>query len=406
MLMDSTISTLTVAFAALLLLIFSPFADAFVITSNPTSRNHYLGSTQVKSQSNDNDNRANDAIGGDLVTALARLDKEWLAQKDGGKKIGEWAVLDVSIDDSTQPEIVYLLEPASGASPSCLMFFLGGAVLGQFPHISYSAFLSRLAAKMNGAVIAIPYEVGLDHFGIAKRAVERMKGAVIECEDKRGYSESLPKYAVGHSLGAKLHCIGMAATGIGQELAGAGFISYNNFGFAETIRMSRSFAKELNFGAASAAMPFDVIVDLAEMAVSAMGLEFTPSPNEMDRILSAKFDDDVLSKTRMFVFDDDDLDSCKGFLQCFENGQPSVSYLPGTHLTPVYLKLGVDDLPDEAREMASAVTGGFRNASFGDEDSLNLLVDEVGNWMMGNGPGKRRPGDKQIAGLIDAVIEE
>lgn len=377
-------------------------------TLSPTRvhNSNFLGSTQLYSQPDDN--KASDAIGGDLVTALARLDKKWeLAQtQSGGKKIGEWSVLDVSTDDSSQPEIVYLLEPASGANPSCLIFFLGGAVLGQFPHISYSAFLSRLASKMNGAVIAIPYEVGLDHFNIAKKAVERMKGAVIECEDKRGYSESIPKYAIGHSLGAKLHSIGIAATGIGEELAGAGFISYNNFGFAETIRMSRSFAKELNVGAASAAMPFDAIIDLAEMAVSAVGLEFTPSPSEMDKILSAKFGKDVLAKTRMFVFDDDELDSCKSFMQCFEVERPSVSHLPGTHLTPVYLRLGVDDLPDEARDMASAVTGGFQNASFGNEEALDALVDEVSDWMMGKAPSGRRPNEKPVAGLIDAEIEE
>jgi hypothetical protein len=353
--------------------------------------------------SNDDENKASDAIGGNLVTALARLDKKWeLAQRQpGGKKIGEWSVLNVFTDDENpQPEIVYLLEPASGATPSCIIFFLGGAVLGQFPHISYSAFLTRLASKMNAAVVAIPYEVGLDHFNIAKKAVERMKGAIIECEDKRGYPESMRKYALGHSLGAKLHSIGIAATGIGEELSGAGFISYNNFGFAQTISMSRSFAKELNVGAASSAMPFDALIDLAEMAVSAVGLEFSPSPSEMDKILSAKFDSNVLDKTRMFVFDDDELDSCKSFLKCFDKG-PSVSYLPGTHLTPVFLKVGVEDLPDEAREMASAVSGGFQNASFGNEDELNQLVNEVSNWMLGQGPSGRR-----FAGVLDAEIEK
>ena len=66
----------------------------------------------------------------------------------------------------------------------------------------------------------------------------------------------------------------------------------------------------------------------------------------------------------------------------------------------------MDDLPDEARDMASAVTGGFKNASFGDEGTLDTLVDEVSNWMMGNGPSARRANEKQIAGLIDAEIEE
>ena len=305
----------------------------------------------LRSQSDDNNEMAGkqnpgDAVGAELVSALARLDQKWqLARRaGGGKKIGEWTVLDVSSEkgDDSKPEIVYLLEPSSGSTPSCLIFFLGGAVLGQFPHIAYSSFIRRLSRKMNASVIAIPYEVGLDHFGIAQRAVNRMKNAVIQCEDSRGYPASLPKYAIGHSLGAKLHSIGIAATGIGEELSGVGFISYNNFGFAETIKMARSFAREMQvrgdksgFGSGSP-MPFDALIDLAEMAVSAVGLEFSPSPQDMDRIVRSKFDEELLKKTRLFVFDDDDLDSSPRFLGCFDDEdaeKPSVSNLPGTHLT-------------------------------------------------------------------------
>lgn len=157
-------------FASTVLLLFSfTSTAAFSISksSHRVIRTSYTAyTTHLHSQPDDNENKASDAIGGDLVTALARLDKKWELAQGGNKKIGEWRVLDVSNDESTQPQIVYLLEPESGANPSCLIFFLGGAVLGQFPHISYSAFLSRLASKVNGAVLAIPYEAGLDHFDI------------------------------------------------------------------------------------------------------------------------------------------------------------------------------------------------------------------------------------------------
>jgi hypothetical protein len=73
----------------------------------------------------------------------------------------------------------------------------------------------------------------------------------------------------------------------------------------------------------------------------------------------------------------------------------------------VFLKLGLDDLPDDARDMASQVTGGFQNASFGNEDTLDTLVDEVSMWMLGNGPSisRSRAAQKQIVGVIDAEIE-
>ena len=320
---------------------------------NPRDRTSSLSS---RKNDDDESDYGGSAIGGELVTALARLDEEWrLANNRDGMRtrIGDWTVLDVGDggDDSggvsSSSEIVYLLEPASGSVPSCVIFFLVGAVLGQFPHISYSSFCKKLASKLDASIVAVPYEVGLDHFDIARRAVKRMKSAVIACEDVngRGYPSSLPKFAIGHSLGAKLHSIGIAATGIGEELSGVGFVSYNNFGFAETITMARSFVKEMRVGGGggagfggmgSSSTPFDALFDLAGMAVSAVGLEFTPSPNDMDKILKSKFDAEVLKKIRMFCFDDDDLDSTKRFLDCFLGGGmvgPSVSYLPGTHLT-------------------------------------------------------------------------
>ena len=78
---------------------------------------------------------------------------------------------------------------------------------------------------------------------------------------------------------------------------------------------------------------------------------------------------------------------------------------------PVFLKLGLDDfIPDEedsfVRDMANQATGGFKNASFGDEDSLDVLVEEVSGWMLGNPPNDRRVAPMQIAGVLDAEIEE
>lgn len=279
-------------------------------------------------------------------------------------------------------------------------------MLGQFPHIAYSTFCKKLSAKLDASIVAVPYEIGLDHFDIARRASSLMKNTVILCEDgKRGYPSNLPKYAIGHSLGAKLHSIGIAATGIGTELSGVGFVSYNNFGFAETITMARSFVKEMQVGggqvgssSSSSATPFDALFDLAGMAVSSVGIEFTPSPNDMDKILTTKFDEEVLKKIRMFCFDNDDLDSTARFLSCFDDksgsgaARPTISYLPGTHLTPVYLRLGLDDIlfDDATRGVVNQVTGGFQNASFGSETDLDTLVKEVSNWMLGNDPNARR----------------
>ena len=79
----------------------------------------------------DQENNAADAIGGNLVTALAKLDQKWLATQDdkSKKKIGEWTILDVKDDDTTlSPEIVYLLEPTSGKSEFVLFYDMNSCV--------------------------------------------------------------------------------------------------------------------------------------------------------------------------------------------------------------------------------------------------------------------------------------
>ncbi len=120
--------------------------------------------------------------------------------------------------------------------------------------------------------------------------------------------------------------IGIATMGIGGELSGVGCMSCNNFGFGETIAMERSFVGEMRvsgmgspflLSSSMITTPFDALFDLAGMAVLAVGLEFTPSPDYMDKILRSKFDKDVMKKIRMFCFDNDDFDSTKRFLDCF-----------------------------------------------------------------------------------------
>jgi hypothetical protein len=95
----------------------------------------------------------------------------------------------------------------------------------------------------------------------------------------------------------------------------------------------------------------------------------------------------------MFSFDDDTLENTEEFLQACDGPGPTVSGLPGTHLTPVYFKLelleNADDLPEEAREAVLEAMGGLRSVSFGNEEQLNDLVDEVCGFILGKGPTRQ-----------------
>ena len=100
-----------------------------------------------------------------------------------------------------------------------------------------------------------------------------------------------------------------------------------------------------------------------------------------------KYKADLQAKTRLFCFDDDDLDSSQSLVQACEGTGPSISALPGTHLTPVYLKLGLDDLPQGVEEIAGQYAD-FQNISFGDENNTSQLSTEICKWISGEKPSR------------------
>lgn len=304
-------------------------------------------------------------------------------------------------------DYVWILEPPSNTIPSCVIVFTGGAGLGQFPHIAYNELLSRVSDRLNAVCIAAPYQVGLDHFALAKQTGDRLRRALVHCQDdpSRQYPPSIPTYALTHSLGGKLQTIYVGATG--QDFDGIGLMSFNNFSFGQTISMARMFAETIRKNTrkdqfSSGNNPLDneemlnTVFAFAENIVNGIGVDFTPNAKDTERLIQMRYDDILQSKTRLFVFDEDNLDNSKEFTEnCSGGSGPSASGLPGGHLAPVYFKLDADnfdlgDVPPEAKEMAKEAMGGFRSASFGDEKGLNELVDEVCDWILGK-PPKRGP---------------
>jgi Protein of unknown function (DUF1350) len=364
-------------------------------------------SRPVSSLFADSNNSNNPAA--ELTSTLARLDQQWKIQQKAQPQ-SRWTKLVLPADDATasseqapeisipaQEDFVYLLEPPNNLLPSCLVVFTGGAGLGSYPQIAYNEFLLRLSNRLNAAIITAPYQVGLDHFALAKKTGELTRRAMIHCQDdtSRLYPANLPTYSLSHSLGSKLSCIYIAATD--QEYDGIGYISFNNFSFGKTIGMAKEFAETIRkntgldnqvSGVSSEAL--NSIFSFAEMAVAAVGIDFSPSQSEMDRLITLKYSERQQQKTRLFSFDDDVLENTQDVLNAC-NGRPTVSGLPGTHLTPVYFKLGLDeiDLPNDAKEIAREAMGSFRSASFGNEEELEVLVTEVCDWIKGKEPSRK-----------------
>ena len=158
---------------------------------------------------------------GDLSTALAVLDSRW--QNDNKKS--RWEKVDLNGEDSARKyeEYVYLLKPPEQfLRPTSCLLFVGGAALGQFPHIAYSEMLTKISNSLGAAVIAAPFNTGLDHFELAKYTGNLFNKALNKCRDEFDWQQNTPLYSLAHSLGAKLTLINIAATGIDTDLLGIG----------------------------------------------------------------------------------------------------------------------------------------------------------------------------------------
>jgi Protein of unknown function (DUF1350) len=353
---------------------------------------------------------SNDPVS-ELTNTLARLDQQWKIQQKFQPR-SRWTTLflpKVASKHSAQgdasdgggivgQDLCYLLEPPNNSVPSCLIVFTGGAGLGAYPQVAYNEFLIRLSNRLNAAIIAAPYQLSLDHFALAKETGDISRRAIVYCQDdlSRMYPDSIPTFSLSHSLGSKLSCIYVSATD--QNFDGIGFISFNNFSFGATIGMAKQFAETIstnggidNPTSVMSSEAINSLFNFAEIAISAVGIDFSPSQSEMNRLIKLKYDVRHRIKTRFFSFDGDMLENSEDAWRACDC-RPSVSGLTGSHLSPVYLKLDFDEieLPENAKELARDAINGFRSFSFGDDAELDGIVSDVCGWILGKEP-KRKP---------------
>ena len=281
--------------------------------------------------------------------------------------------------------------------------FVGGAVLGSYPHIAYDAFLSRLCDDAGVAVVATPYELGTDHGAISAECQHKFARAWNAlCARENLPRDSAPVFAAGHSLGCKLLLLAACVAGpsdaeskgdttlVRDPAARAGhlFIAFNNATAADSVRLLEKFARELLERRAERASGGDArmndafegftrnlpsLTALAEKAARAAGMDFTPGPDETLERAKRGFES---PRVRLVRFADDDLDQNaeleRTLRRRFELVAPagdarvSVAELPGTHLSPVFFKFDVAGLSP-----AFAKLGGVK---VGDEAQVERLA--------------------------------
>jgi len=125
----------------------------------------------------------------------------------------------------------YLLKPKlEQGPPRALIHFLGGAIVGAAPHVSYRYVLEELAQE-GYLVVATPYQLSFDHLETCDAILtkfERIAGTLA-----RTYG-ALPVVGVGHSTGALLQLLITSLFPDTPRAANA-LISYNNKPIPEAV---------------------------------------------------------------------------------------------------------------------------------------------------------------------------
>ena len=113
---------------------------------------------------------------------------------------------------------------------SYTVHFLGGALVGASPAISYRYFLERLAQR-GYLIVATPHDLSFDHLKTCDLIISRFERIAPTLARTYG---ALPVVGVGHSLGALLHLLITSLFPDTPRAANA-LISYNNKPVTEAV---------------------------------------------------------------------------------------------------------------------------------------------------------------------------
>jgi len=116
-----------------------------------------------------------------------------------------------------------LRPPLTEEVPRAVLHFLGGALVGASPHITYRYFLERLVDK-GFLVIATPYQLSFDHLQTCDEVITKFENMAPSIARQYG---ALPVVGIGHSCGALLQLL-ITSLFPDTPRAGNALLSFNN----------------------------------------------------------------------------------------------------------------------------------------------------------------------------------
>lgn len=291
-----------------------------------------------------------------------------------------------------------------------VVHFVGGALAGAAPRVTYGRLLEAVADRACVAVVAtpLPSALPLDHGAAAEDAAAAFRRA-LKALGAEGQLDArrAPVFGIGHSLGAKVQCLIACgeAPGVSKRRAHAS-LAFNNYAASEAAPVVPSFAEaadalrgegeltgvfaDVAAGLRAAApASLDLLtrgLDMADRAAPALGdrfadaleafeipTEFTPTPAET---YDAIANDCNVGAHLVVQFSRDDIDQSEQLVgalrERFAGDAARLVRLPGTHLTPCTPAVGRD-----VQDRDDAVGSEARKA----EVEFGALVETLVAWI-------------------------
>jgi hypothetical protein len=124
----------------------------------------------------------------------------------------------------------YILRPPPNQPPRALLHFLGGALVGASPQLTYRYLLERLSS--NGyLIVATPYQLSFDHLTTCDEIIDKFERVAPMLAREYG---AVPVVGLGHSCGSLLHVLITSLFPDTPRAANA-LMSYNNRGVGEAV---------------------------------------------------------------------------------------------------------------------------------------------------------------------------
>lgn len=120
--------------------------------------------------------------------------------------------------------------------PRALIHFLGGALVGKAPHVTYRYLLENLAAE-GFLVVATPFDLSFDHLTTCDKILTKFEAVAPTLAKQYG---ALPVVGIGHSCGALLQVLISSLFPDTPRLANA-LLSFNNKPVSEAVPFFEEF---------------------------------------------------------------------------------------------------------------------------------------------------------------------